>query len=79
MRSFHRLYFKTEFFRFNIRIILLLFIDAAKVVSFPEEIEDQQGQVADSRSNGDDVPIILGEFIFNIIAIGGLDEIGGEG
>ena len=79
MRSFHRLYFKTEFFRFNIRIILLLFIDTAKVVSFPEEVEDQQGQIADSRSNGHDVPIILGEFIFDIIAIGGFDEIGGEG
>ena len=79
MRPFHGLYFKTEFFRFNVRIILFLFIDTAKVVSFPEEVEDQQGQITHSRSNSNNVPVILCEFVLDIIAIGCLDEIGGEG
>ena len=70
MRPFHRLYFETEFFRFDVRIILFLLIDATKVVSFPEEVEDQQGQIAYSRSNGDNIPVILREFVFHIIAIG---------
>ena len=47
-------------------------------MSLPDEIEEQKGQVADSGSNCHNIPIILCEFVLDVISICWLNQICGE-
>lgn len=58
-------------------VVVLNIVDGPEVMSFPDEVEEQNRQETDSWGDGDNVPVILSQLIGRVVSVGGFDQIGG--